>query len=408
MYRLNTYNEGYFYTLLPLASQPVVPGQSVAIAVEAAMETPAFQTNIMNGGVAHIYAFYTPFRLVWDEWMNWISDPESTAVFPMTEVNAPALFETGIITPGISALPRRAYKLIYNQYFGSDQYGGGTDYWYDVNNDSDVSQRRIRTLNQMLGKLMGQSQAPEDTYEAPVTGTAPNQIASIGLNDFRQRMKEARSDRRSDLTGDKYVDAMRRMGVQLDWKIQMAPEFLGQMVHEFSAKETRASYTPADPAPAGSAVTGRAYARYSESFKFSTQRKFFAEHGIIWVLAAIRPQAFKKASGFPIDRIAVSRSSMFLGDNQTGVTTMNRDWFGLPIGGDPLYGSRFEYLLSGGNFVGQYTGTPWVTTDDTAATFDALLFPEIDIPQDAAKTTDYVMCTRYKGMGPTPVRRNVF
>ena len=138
---------------------------------------------------------------------------------------------------------RDAYKLIYNQFFGSDQWAVSTGTWYDdITLDTDVTSRVIRSTDQLAGKLMATDQAPDREYDAPVTGTAPNQVATISLNAFRERLVQARSDRRAQMTGDKYVDAMRRLGVNLDWRVQMAPEFLGQSLVEFDAKRVRSSY----------------------------------------------------------------------------------------------------------------------------------------------------------------------
>jgi len=405
MYRSNTYNQGDFYRLIPLARQTVVPGQSVAIDAEFVWETQAFTRNVLSGGVAHAYAFYTPFRLLWDEWVDFIADPQYPTNVPTAASAAPSFFENG--TAQRNVFGRRAFKLIYNQFFGSDQWTGANKPWYDdITNDADLSGKPIKTVDQYLGKLTLASEAPDETYLAPVTGTAPNEVATISLNDFRLQMKQARSSRRADMTGDKYVDAMRRMGVNLDWRIQQAPEFLGQTLLEFDAKETRSSYTPADPPPAGAAITGRAYARYNEKMRLKTSRKFFAEHGIIWVLLAVRPSTLP-VNRTPLDAQLTGRDDFFLGDNQTGIRAVNQSSLGTTAA-EVAYLPRFAEMVTGTNLLGQVTTGAW-TIGNGVADVQAMVYPTTSVPRDdVLGTDDLAVYTRYRGMGPTPVKAQSF
>lgn len=402
MFRQNTYQEGSFYQLNCLSRQSVVPGQSVSIDLQSSWETAAFTRNVLNGGLASIMAFYVPYRLVWDEWTEFISDPQSTAVVPMATVPMRSLFEVSTAGQPTNVFARRAMKLIYNQYFGSDQFGTpGQFYYQDIEDDADTLFKQLRTNDQFLGKLMQQNSAPDDDFEADVSGTAPNMIASIPLNEFRQAMKDAHSSRRSGLTGDKYVDAMRRMGVQLDWKIQNAPEFLGSVSADFDAKETRATYTPADPPPAGASQTGRSYARFNERMRLSTRRKFFAEHGIILTFLVIRPFVFNTNLPGPWDCFVQRRENFYLGDNQTGVneTTAAR----LGVTGSDWYMPRFAWLRAGQNLTGRQSTAPWIVTN-TPTDVQSQIWPTVSVPQDPVLTYDFASYTRYRSSGPTPVR----
>ncbi|AXH76114.1 MAG: major capsid protein [Microviridae sp.] len=403
MFRQNTYNEGSYYTLCPLARQDVVPGQSVAIDLDMVMESDAFLQNVLNGGQASIYAFYTPHRLVWDEWVDFATDPQTSLTIPSTSVVAASLFDQG--PTAISALPRRAFKLIYNQYFGSEQFGF---YYADITDDAAVNRLPLRTNDQLIGRIFPGAGAPDVPYNVPVTGISGSTgSGTIQLNDFRRALNSAKSIRRSNLTGDKYVDAMARMGVNLNWAIQMAPELLGQTSWDFEAKETRASYTPADPAPVGSSSTGRAYARYSEKRKFKTARKYFAEHGTIWVLLAVRPWAFQANYTGPQSAFQLQRSQQFWGDNQAGVQNAPVSQVG-GSGAAEVFQSRFDWLLAGQNMVGDASSVPWITkvTAPTAGV-GPLVYPALAIADDATLDARFATYTRYRGMGPTPVKAGV-
>ena len=181
MYRSNAYNEGAFFTPVPVFRQMVVPGQSVELELDVMFETPPFLGNLMSGGVAQLYAFYCPFRLVWEPWMEFIADPVSGLTVPVSTTPWAFMFEkAGAGVLQVNSFMRRAYKLAFNQYFGStpDNFNS----WYaNVDDDTDVTYRRVRTTDQFLGKLMKDSSISDPTYVAPVAGAS----ATISLNDFR-------------------------------------------------------------------------------------------------------------------------------------------------------------------------------------------------------------------------------
>ena len=81
-FRQNTYNEGDPYLLIPVGRMDVVPGQTLSAKVQAKIQTVAFLQNVLSGGVAHIYAFYTPYRLLWDNWIDFASDPDTSLTVP--------------------------------------------------------------------------------------------------------------------------------------------------------------------------------------------------------------------------------------------------------------------------------------------------------------------------------------
>jgi len=409
MYRQNNYTQGNFFRAVPVSRQPVVPGQSLALDLKLEFETPAFLRNLLTGGMAEVYSFYVPYRLLWNGWVDFISDPQSADAVPTTAVAMPSIFEN-VSSVGeqddFNVFARRAYKLIYNQYFGSEQFGGAGAFWYDLTDDAETTQKPVRTNDQLLGKIMGASQSPDTDYTVDVAGVDPNQTVSIPLNDFRRAMNIAKSDRRADMTGDKYVDAMRRMGVNLNWAIQMAPEFLGKSMIEFGPKETRASYSSAEPAPDGSAATGRAYARFSEKVNHKTGRKFFAEHGIVMSVLVVRPFIWYGRFTAPQDSFAVNRENFFLGDNQAGIASLDLKNFGQDPA--PIYAPRFQSLLSGMNQLGviEAANPNWVVSGSPVS-LSEMIYPTVTVQQDPILTQDFAVYARHVGLGPTPVRKSV-
>lgn len=401
-FRFNTYTEGLFYRLSPVYRQAVVPGQSVALDVRTEFETPAFLQNVMNPGVMQLFAFYTPYRLLWDQWVDFIAraDGAPTAV-PVTTTPWPAGFEGGLsASVDANVFGRRAFKLTYNEFFGSEQFGQ----LYDITVDTDVTGKPTKTLDQWLTSIMNNADTPETDFDVPVSGTAPNQVATIPLNQLREQMRFAYSQRRADMTGEKYVDAMLRMGVKLDWRVQNSPEFLGSATVEFAPKETRSSYTPADPAPAGSAVTGRAYARYQGEISLKTKRRFFAEHGEIQVLALMRPFDFDTAYKAPAFASLRSIDQFFLGDNSTGTATYDASRFtGAAAGAERLRVRQHSWYSKGHNARGIQSPSPWLTSN-TSTGIDSAVYGDQEVDQDGSITRQVALFSRGKGYGPTPVK----
>lgn len=403
MFRQNTYNEGNTYCLIPVARKAVVPGESVAIDSSISFESEPFSQNVMTGGIATAYAFYVPYRLLSSVWVQFLADPQDASVLPQTTTSWNFMFE-GRTADTISSFGRRAYKLIYNQYFGQD--AGDTDFWYaDFTLDTDVSIKQLRTTDQLNGKVQIGTEVATQTATYPVSGGGT--IATIDLNDLRQRLKDAKSYRRADMTGDKYVDALRRMGVDLDWRVQQAPEFLGQSSVDFGMKDTRAT----DPTN-----TGRAWSRFQESFRLRTKRKFFAEHGIVMVVLAVRPHIFSNNPRAAADAamLNLSRETIFLGDNDTGTYVPTNEALGATGGGSSYRCARFAAYRYGQNLMGAtnpaLTGVqPWSIRGPVA--IDQVMYNSgsaISTPfQDQLFAGNIAVCGVTTMAGPSPVRPNI-
>lgn len=405
MYRQNTYQEFDMGELLPVFRKPVAPGESLELDVSTWFES-APTSKYLAGGIASLYAFYCPNRLVWDQWVDFVAQPDTLTV-PVTNASAPQWFERA---GSHSVLFRRAFKLAYNQYFGSDKYGNSA--WYsDITNDADVSNKALRTVDQMLGRILQQADLDLGTYEAPVTGTAPNQVATITLDEFRRSMAQAKMAHRAQMTGDKYVDAMLRLGVKLDWRVQQAPEFLGACHHDFAPTDSRGTYQAATPATGGAASVGFAQSRFQGRLRLQTKRKFFAEHGYVFVCLGVRPHVFMANGQAPADSRMIASQNFFMGDNMVGTDPVSMTTL-TGVAGDAGEVFRFEPYLSGSNMVGQKTQASnldlWVPNDVPPTQEDAFYPRWTPVPNNGSLTGfSLAAYSRCSASGPTPIRRNV-
>lgn len=281
----NTYQEIPAFGLRCLGVLPVVPGQYVR---ELSIDGMVRTGSVLRGMIAPMYlsvtAFYVPFRLCqtdWDQVLSGDAVPAGGNVVPFV-----ATMEAGTVDR--STLPRRAFKLVYNQFFGDQLVGTAGGAWYDdPMDDTNIPERRTRASEQFLASAVLTNQYEQDTFLAAVSGAT----ASIPLGDLARAQSDNRNRMRQALVGEKYVDQMRLFGVDLDWRVQMAPEFLGVKTVKLDP------FTVNLQAAADAGQPGGSY--WAGQFNMSVGKKRFAEHGLVLVMATLRHASFFAAPTMP-------------------------------------------------------------------------------------------------------------
>ena len=270
-----TYTQGNMYTVQPVYRQQVVPGQTVDLDIQMSGKSAAMTQNISTPAMISMWFFYVPHRLVWDDWTAFISKEEGAPSFPSTATYGSQFFEHDGAGEGwnVSPLYRRAYKACYNEYFGSESVGSTYSAWYDdITTDTNVFTYLARNPEQFASRMV-LDDAVSDPEFTVTSSTIP-------LNDFYRQMMNARSQQRSQMTGNKYVDTLARMGVDATWMIAERPEFLG-------TKSTLVA--PHLTANTSSTNTGEEVARFETKCSLQIKGKHFAEHGYIVGVASMRP-----------------------------------------------------------------------------------------------------------------------
>lgn len=130
---LTTFDAG---KLIPIYLDECLPGDTVTMDVASLvrMSTPIFPT--MDNAYLDYYFFFVPNRLVWDHWREMNGENRDTYWTQPTEYNVPML--TGLPQKGsiadyfglpttsgpieASALPFRAYTMIWNEFFRDQNY----------------------------------------------------------------------------------------------------------------------------------------------------------------------------------------------------------------------------------------------------------------------------------------------
>lgn len=282
------FTKGDMYRLLPTVSKPVFPGEKVEIRVRGSLESDVVAA-LRTPAVVTSYAFYVPYRLVWASWPEFISDADTALSVPTVNTVTSPFAEIGE-TGSNAAVPfyRRALKLVYNEFFGDD--GFGTHAWY-TDPTADTAQNvmlPLKTVNQMLGAVALDVDEPADNYNVAAN--------TIELTEFRRRLKANARGSNQRIGGEKYVDALRRYGVDMREELAGRPEMI--------ARTSEVVY-PQEVFVTAETNTGTRVGRYRVAVDLSVKRKFCMEHGVVFVVHALRP--FLARTRMPLDRSIAGR-----------------------------------------------------------------------------------------------------
>nr|WNN13389.1 MAG: major capsid protein [Microviridae sp.] len=135
-FQRNSDNKTTFNTgdLIPIYLDEVLPGDThqIDLACVIRMATPIFP--VMDNAFCDFYFFFVPNRLLWEHWKEFMGENTKTAWTPKTEYSIPQVtaptggwaegtladylgLPTKVEGISVSALPGRAYGLIYNNWF---------------------------------------------------------------------------------------------------------------------------------------------------------------------------------------------------------------------------------------------------------------------------------------------------
>lgn len=119
--------------LVPLDVQPVLPGDTITMDFSHVTRGATPIAPVMDNAVLDIYVFFCPNRLIWDHWVNFMGQNDSThweqpVEYHTPKIEAPSggwephsLADYLGVVPGVevtvNALRFRGYALIWNEWF---------------------------------------------------------------------------------------------------------------------------------------------------------------------------------------------------------------------------------------------------------------------------------------------------
>lgn len=125
-YKLLTGSMG---ALIPISWYEVLPGDTVQHATSCLLRFGPLNAAIMHPTVARIHKWFVPFRIIWQDWQDFITGGADGAQYPTVPYhsNAASYFSSSLadylgipvttLSMNINMLPFRAYNAIYNEWY---------------------------------------------------------------------------------------------------------------------------------------------------------------------------------------------------------------------------------------------------------------------------------------------------
>lgn len=127
-FRNTTFNMG---ELVPISVIETLPGDTIQMSTSALVRTSPLLAPVMHPVHVRIHHWFVPHRLVWSDWQNFITggqDGLNASVFPTITPNTGTGYAVGSLADYLgvptgvddlphSAIPFRAYALIWNEFY---------------------------------------------------------------------------------------------------------------------------------------------------------------------------------------------------------------------------------------------------------------------------------------------------
>lgn len=339
-YKLVTGNMG---DLLPVACVPVLPGDTVQQHTSALVRLAPLNTPVMHPAQVRIHHFFVPNRIVWDGWEEFITGGEDgmdvseipTYVTTDTEKRVgDYLGVPPIAGVEVSALPLRAFNLIYNEFYRDQDLvpkraeeqndiphcmwekdyfttarpwtQKGPDVTLPLGTQAPVvaTNGELASVFTMEGELTGEQHAvdvnhvggfgvlgPPGTIENARLYADLSQAGAPSVNDFRtafslQRYQEARAR-----YGSRFTEYLRYLGIRPSDARLQRPEYLGGGSARVNFSEVLQTTPVDEPGPDDRLGVGDMYGHGIAGARTGRYRKFFEEHGYIISLLSVRPKS---------------------------------------------------------------------------------------------------------------------
>lgn len=339
--------------LIPCGITEVLPGDSIQQATNALVRASPLLAPVMHPINVRIHHWFVPHRLVWEDFEDFITggpDGYDDSVFPTIAMPASTGFAvgsladylgvpTGVPDLPVSALPFRAYALIYNEWYrdqdlvtpldidltsGTDtttsvalqniawekdyftsarpweQKGpaitiplgtsapvisdGTPPHWTTDGNDDRVlgGANASTEVRMPPGNFSGNPQLmfrdDETGLEADLTGAS-----AVTVNVLREALALQRYEEARARYGSRYTEYLAYLGVKSSDARLQRPEYLGGGQNSLQLSEVLQTAEGTNP-------VGTLRGHGISSMRSNRFRRFFEEHGYIITVLSIRPK----------------------------------------------------------------------------------------------------------------------
>lgn len=353
--------------LIPCGIMEVLPGDTVQHATSALVRCAPLLSPVMHPVQVRIHHWYVPHRLVWDEFEAFITggpDGLNASVYPTITIGGGtgaavgSLADylgvpTGVNNIEVSALPFRAYAMIFNEWYRDqdlvtplviDETSGpdtttsqvlqNCAWEKDYFTSSRPWEQKGPSITIPLGTTAPVTRTPNavgwDVYDTgtntksgaisganfqvfsdsklndggagdtrlsldPVGGLRADLsgVSAVTVNVLREAMALQRYEEARARFGSRYVEYLRYLGVRSSDARLQRPEYLGGGKQTIQFSEVLAT------AETGTAVdVGDMKGHGIAAMRSNRYRRFFEEHGYVISLMSVRPKTIY-AQGLP-------------------------------------------------------------------------------------------------------------
>lgn len=337
--------------LIPCGLTEVLPGDTIQHATSALVRCAPLLSPVMHPVQVRIHHWFVPNRIIWDDWEDFITGGPTgmdDSAFPTITITNPGAGTVGGLAdylgvpPGISsievsALPFRAYAMIYNEWYRDQDLQAEVGLSTESGPDTTTS---TALLNCAWEKDYFTSSRPWEqkgpAVTVPLGNTAPvvsngQQInfittssstqrelrgnASVGLltqpstpdgsvmlfgnqsglqadlssasavtvNILREALALQRYEEARARYGSRYVEYLRYLGVRSSDARLQRPEYCGGGKNTIQFSEVLQTAEGTDP-------VGEMRGHGIGALRSNRYRRFFEEHGYIVSLMSVRPK----------------------------------------------------------------------------------------------------------------------
>lgn len=345
--------------LIPIGLTEVLPGDTIQHATSALVRMSPMLAPVMHPVHARIHHWFVPNRLLWDKWEDFITggpDGNDASVFPTISMpSGPGAavsslsdylgIPTGVPSLEVSALPFRAYALIWNEFYrdqdlqtpipvstasGVDVTTNTTtrnvawekDYFTSarpweqkgpsitvpigdkalvmgIGARDNLTVNTINAVRDAKGALSASwtgfdSSTANIVLQSKTSGlisatNPPNVYADlttatgVNINQLREAFALQRFEEARARYGSRYTEYLRYLGVRSSDARLQRPEYLGGGKQTIQFSEVLQTAEGSDP-------VGDMKGHGIGAMRSNRYRRFFEEHGLILSMISIRPK----------------------------------------------------------------------------------------------------------------------
>lgn len=402
--------------LVPCGLTEVLPGDSIQQATNALVRASPLLSPVMHPINCRIHHWFVPHRLVWEDWEKFITggpDGMDASVFPTINMPASTGFAvgsladylglpTGVPDLPVSALPFRAYAMIYNEWYRDQDLitpltidlTSGTDTTTNVDLQNCAWEKDYFTSSRPWEQKGPSITVPLGT-SAPVAGIAVNDNATFPLtqaskkdslgdpavagnyqalgstdniylkgtgsgdtlldiyadltdasavtvNVLREALALQRYEEARARYGSRYTEYLQYLGVKSSDARLQRPEYLGGGQNTIQLSEVL--QTAADGANPVGTLRGHGIS----SMRSNRFRRFFEEHGYVITLLSIRPKTIYATGMFRTWNRRTKedfwqKELEHIGQQEVLVKEVYAAADGTPLGPDDTFGFQDRY-----------------------------------------------------------------